>query len=844
MVFDMTGAGEYQEPTTLQTVKCVAYPTKQGATTDVLHLTFNYYNTGDARAEYLNLKALIPKFTKLVNRGKRTVTLDGKGVAYTTSVENGFTYLNIPLAFLEAGEGTTALNVLKNKNASALVAFDVRIDTELQPGQFIIGLGGELTSESERAINPGKPEFLVAQVRKGVTYSLVSNRTTFDGDTLPDFSNLLYYQNEGGVISNNAVLEYPIPAGAVFRGASFMTERLGTIPPRQYERGQSIETLPAGAAGAAVTSVKFHLGNVQGGFGGVARVDLTEVGGSPTSGENAQRLVSEVVIREDAPSTLRAFHTRDNNGGGIHLSVQSTAQFDLQFASRLFVAMLAPAAAHPDDTIDYILAWGNSGVVDNNNVGVDFYLPANTSLVSVEAPSGFTYSSKPPDFFGEGMDPGGSVHFALDAVTNIGKHKAHIGRVRVKVNNDSTLTGITPERCTIAGAHAEKQWAAPTTTIITPKGVTPSGGSLQAINQNSGLTAAAALGEAPTKNIQTKGLLNDAKLLGQDGASLTDADVVFAVAGADYIHTKSGALIIPVGGGNIVAAGGGNIIDASGANLVAGGGGNMVTFVTGLLMYVADVGLLNPAGVAGFANKIANQATIVAAGGGNIVAAGGGNILGQDAASILGQDAASIVAAGGGNALALKVPGSSANPLLGMDGASLQRIVASIVAAGGGNALARTGTASLYSDLRGSIVAAGGGNLIGQDGSSLIGQEGANIVDKLVDNATNTLIAASEMKVQVAAAAAQGADLSRPAGLIPQGGANVTVVTGGDVYTGNSGRIVAAGGGNVLSHNGNAIVAAGGGNIVAAGGGNIVAAGGGNVASPTGPGIVAAGGGN
>jgi uncharacterized repeat protein (TIGR01451 family) len=733
----ITGAGTYQEAISGQTVATVAYPTAESEGTDVLRFEYLYYNVGGALAEYLNLHVLIPQNTHLVDRGKKTVTINGKGVEnFTTSTSGGFTYLDVPLDFLEAGKVDTGkpdkdlLKILKAKGAAALLAFEVQLNPGLPADQFIVGLGGELTSETLRKVTYGAPAVLPAQVREGVTYSVFGSKTRLAPDRKPNYSQLIFFKNEGGVTSTDALLEFSLPAGAKFRKAQFLDKKLKPVEP-------PLAPPDAPAVNATTGTVKFHLGTVEAGSTGAVRIDLTEVAGAPTTGEDASKLVSGVKVSLASSSSLS--HTAGRNlaqgiGSEITFSLRGSAEF-IATPAKLYVALLAPQIAHPGDFIDYVLTWGNcSGSTPNgtDTVNVNFYLPVGTSFVSTTAPSGWVTSFNPPGTFTDA--PAGSVFIFNDNQTFNGTHSSHSAVIRVQVNNDPTLQRITPEQVSIAGSPAEKRYGPPYTTIIVPPGTSEQSVRWQIINENGGATAEDAVGRTPSKTIQNIGFLNDAALVGQDAAGLA-AGAGFSVAGADFIHTKNGALVIPLGGGNIVAAGGGNIVAGGGGNIVAGGGGNIVAGGGGNLISVVGVGALNADNVATFARAIVNQSNIVAAGGGNIVAGGGGNLVGQDAAGL------SFL-------------------ISNLTGTNLDQITAKIpgVIARGG-ALAGKGAAdivkaeALFNLNKGAIVAAGGGNIVAGGGGNIVAGGGGNIKDakvglaavqgpKVMTTGTNSIVAA------------------------------------------------------------------------------------------------------
>jgi hypothetical protein len=205
-------------------------------------------------------------------------------------------------------------------------------------------------------------------------------------------------------------------------------------------------------------------------------------------------------------------------------------------------------------------------------------------------------------------------------------------------------------------------------------------------------------------------------------------------AGLDVLTIQNGVIFAPtgfnrvlvVGPSRMVVAGGGNLVAAGGLNLVAAGGGNAIS-----VKNVPGFGTLNASAM------VAAIPRLVAAGGGNLVAAGGGNLIGLDGSTLIGNDGSTLIGLDGSTLVGIRN-----GRLIGNDGSTFATITSNggsltftpvsgasirvdfdaskLVAAGGGNTIAVGG---------GSLVAAGGGNLVDTGGGDLVAAGGGNLVN-------------------------------------------------------------------------------------------------------------------
>lgn len=604
---------------------------------------------------------------------------------------------------------------------------------------------------------------------------------------------LISYRNTGGLPATGVGIRYKIPAGLVFKSASWVDLEPVSAA---VSNGRSITAPDANGV------ITFNVGTVPkatlvkgvlkpgGGFARVllgpdpANVQRAAVGGvenvpGERTADGSFRIDAQIQTYDDSTTDpgLFALRTLRQMSGIIStLEISSYTKLILANAyhdptlAKIFAYMSAPASMLPTDEITYTVMWGNLSDVTAGVGGIIIPLPEGTEYVANSATTAISTageSDNEPAIYRAPGEVAGYPNGFVSWITDAGPHTAKIGTFRVRLKA-GTFGKVVAKGGRLGLDQSGVRYLGDVTTQILAPGESFDAQQAQIYSSSLGNTATSySLGNPLFFNQFTTA-----------AKAISTSSLNISIAGADFAKLESnGVIAISLGGGKMVAAGAGNLIGADGASIVAAGGGNIVAAGAGNLVTInTGASVLNgPSFIANIPQMVAaGGLNLVAAGGGNIVAAGAGNLIGADGATLIGMDGATLIGMDGASLGTFRVGagGSQFFPTGGGAAFNMGGLPANMVAAGGLNLVAAGG---------GNMVAAGGLNMVAAGAGNLIGQNGNGIV------------------------AAGGLNLTQHA----------------------VGQLVAAGAGNLVSNQSNGIVAAGGGNLVN-GSNGIVAAGAGN----------------
>ena len=760
---DAAGRGPESKYVTV-TTKAAAIPDTNRKANQIRY-RFAYGNAGTLKATDTRFVAFLPPKTKLERKSVRinnlpvsdkairVLTLD-LGSPFVVSedldgvFDNAFLYLDLA----DVPGGTIFGGNLE---------FTVTLTSKAKTGDEI-QLISYIDCAEQLVVAPSNPILPTALVvPPAVLTELKSESVPAQIDPAnPSYSSVSIFQNTGGVVADGVKVTVAVPQGATYVGAHKLDSDL-----RRYGA-----PLSAPNPGASSGTVVYDFGKLQ--PGAIAAVETRfnlKASAVETSGSSSRKglVVAEARItdRSEPAAAAQSLAERSVRGGSsLNLFGSRRGSAITQAAvgsgeGRLMMLQKGPAYASPGSLITYTVVWAN---MSDNTVGAPltyFAIPRGTTFVSVTP----TVSLNPGDNNQQptslpAADPSNPRVVWGD---NPEPHRAILATVTVRVDaNALENTVIRSFDVWSTGDNVSRRcYAAPINTVIVRAGASA--------DQIRNSLIGSATGDSAQLAASNPEFLAQVDQWVAGGPAL-------GLGGADALHLSTGAVVIPIGGGQIVAAGAGNLIGHDGSSLASANGGGLVNVSGGQLV------------AAGAGNLITdNGAGIVAAGAGNLVTVQG--LVPSLSQSNLYNLASTMVAAGAGNLL----PGSS------------------LVAAGAGN-----------------IIAAGGGNLIGTDGATLINNETGNFVNVsgsfvgVFPQADKVLIPGKDTGYLIGL---DGGSLVGQAGpLVSSVSAAGNLKVSAGLITDNGAGIVAAGAGNLIGTDGATIVAAGAGNIIAAGGGNLI----------------------
>ncbi|HEX8255068.1 MAG TPA: hypothetical protein VF846_18145, partial [Thermoanaerobaculia bacterium] len=695
-----------------------------------------YGNSSSTSALGAYIQERIPEGTAYV---PNSVTVDGGKPSGTFRIEPNGRDLKITVGTVAKGYHLIMYTVELLPTSRGGIA----------PGQRIQARGTYIGSSSLLHTSYAYPEQVDVQVvAPGNGYTLV-HKLTPNANVGDLVTYDIFYQNTGGVATNDFRIRNPIPANQSFVNAAYLDESRQV---RGIDPGRGEANIQQPAAGSTSGEVVYHLGRVQPRESGWVRLVL-RLEESARSTDGLQYDNEAIIDEASFPGAARAaaagapgnpsLTNIGGLGGGLGYSKSIGRLLD---GPRLIVSVSAPLVVQEGNNYDYIIAVANPTDAAITSTAIEMLLPPEVTWVGAEGQDNAFEAPASDSFI-----PTRSIIFpdrnSTGTLFELAPHSTLMRKVTVRAPNLTGADRSNGKTLRSGGAHTFNALGFLVgATDVKKIAFAYSGrvGTFVYANDKLFSDYRSQVVQSCLSVVKYNGpALTSDPNYERRIAELTGSASFVAIGGADTVPTNSGELIVPIGGGKPAS--------------------NGQPAVPGNVLAFGQVGKL-----------ITND-------GGSIVASGAGN----------------IVASGAGNLLQIpKLITNDGGSLITNDGGSIRAILASLVAQGAGNIVASGA---------GNIVASGGGNLITNDGGSLISNDGGGLVrldvSKLIGNDGGGIVASGAGNFI--------SGLVNPtnvSGLIASNRADLVSLRGGSIFIGGGASLVASGAGNrVQDESGNAV---------------------------------------
>ncbi len=674
---------------TVSDVVLISDPTvgEVAATThgDTYTYTLWYYNIGDATAERVFIQERVPEGAAYVPKSLRVN--DAVPSKEVTINDRGRT-LVVPIGNVAAGGfGTISYRVKALPRSSGGLLLNT----------FLESRGGYIGTASLGETIDAYPEPLRVKLVAPVSFSPSSEERPGSAAPGQVVSHFISFRNNGGVPARNARITNPIPAGTVFRGASFVDHAT-----------PSDDTIAAPALGVDSGDIIFRLGNMAPGENVTVLVDLevtpSVLSLSPPEVVNLPQIAHGPEVSRQTRALLAA--AEDSNPFGLLPSVFVPGRTRVLHSTvpRFFLGMMAPAAVRAGAEFTYQGFYGNTGDA------------AGTATIRLYVPPA-TAEMKIVNLNTDGPDPTVVADYLNGNITITalvpGHTKLTFELVCRAIGDPNEVIVSSGHRISGDGFSFVSSHKALATYIY------PADGNIDVTTANSAVESAL---------LETAGVNyaygRENAVFKEELAQLGIKSISTILVGTDYIALKNGAFAIPLGAGQVLvgAAGiisndGASIISNDGASIISSDGASIISN-DGASIISGGAGNIRFEGLPGFtgspsaAQLLSDPNRIISGGAGNLMNFGGHNLFG-------GANGAGLVNNAGGAFLNTDYfRATSANIISGGAGNIISGGAGNIISGGAGNAVVSGA---------GNIVNGGGGNLIGQDGAGIISNDGASL---------------------------------------------------------------------------------------------------------------------